>query len=124
MQVDDILTPCRTMQVVDILRYYAIDMAASLKPGDREMCRIGFCVGNSLPADKTLRPIALSVPNITNKVLKLHRLLVLPAAIIIPVLRNPGRSAAACATQDGQALMAADKLKKSPCFILLATGND
>ena len=120
MQIDHILAARRFVQVVYILRDDAGDITAAFKFCDCTMSGVGFRVRNSVPSCKTLRQVAPPLAFVIDEFGKLHRRLVFPVAIVVPILGDAGVGAATGAGQDNQARMLANKADETFCLANLA----
>lgn len=88
VQIRDTATARQAMQVVNVLRDNAVYQRVVFQRRERCMGCVGFSIGKSLPTGKAPRPVPAPAIGAIDELLVLHRLLVLPVALIVTVVRN------------------------------------
>ena len=99
VQVDDAPAARALVQPVHVLGHEADDAARPLELRQREVSGVRARVANAGPAPQAAGPVAPARGRAAREIGERHRLRVLPGAVRVAVVGNPGRRAAAGARQ-------------------------
>jgi len=112
VQINNVVTAGNPMQVINVLCNQPVDATGLFKGCQCTVRGIGPGGTDPLPAGEAPRPVATSYRTLVDKVTKLHRPRVLPAAIIGPIVRDAGRRAAAGTAQHGEFFVTFEEIKQ------------